>query len=157
MPEVRMSLAEAAAVLGIAPNSVRSRWKAGKIKGERDNADKIWVWVDTEKAANDEGSKKPVSKVSKRDFEGFESREIKALQDHVKTLDEQLAIATAELGDLRPKAADAIRLQAERDGLQALLDVRAEQVEDLRNQLAEAKAEATARAPRGLISRLFSK
>lgn len=157
MSEVRMSLADAAAVLGIAPNSVRSRWKAGKIKGERDNTNKVWVWIDTEKAANDEGSKKEVSKPSKRDLEGFESREIKALQDHVKTLGEQLAIATAELSDLRPKAADAVRLEAERNGLQAQLDIRAEQVADLRNQLAEAKAEAAARAPRGLLSRLFSR
>ena len=157
MSEVRMSLTDAAAVLGIAPNSVRSRWKAGKIKGERDNTNKVWVWIDTEKAANDEGSKKESSKPSKRDLEGFEGREIKALQDHVKTLGEQLAIATAELSDLRPKAADAVRLEAERNGLQAQLDIRAEQVADLRNQLAEAKAEAAARAPRGLLSRLFSR
>lgn len=155
MPEVRMSLAEAAAVLGIAPNSVRSRWKAGKIKGDRDNANKVWVWIDTEKTANDGASKKDISKPSKQDLEGFESREIKALQDHVKTLGEQLAIATAELADLRPKAADAVRLEAERNGLQAQLDIRAEQVADLKNQLAEAKA--AARAPRGLFSRLFSK
>lgn len=157
MSEVRMSLTDAAAVLGIAPNSVRSRWKAGKIKGERDNTNKVWVWIDTEKAANDEGSKKESSKPSKRDLEGFEGREIKALQDHVKTLGEQLAIATAELSDLRPKAADAVRLEAERNGLQAQLDIRAEQVADLRKQLAEAKAEAAARAPRGLLSRLFSR
>ena len=46
MTEARMSLAEAAKLLGIAPNSVRSRFKAGKIRGERDNEGKIWVWID---------------------------------------------------------------------------------------------------------------
>ena len=46
MPEVRMSLAEAGAILRIAPNSVRSRWKAGKLRGDRDNEGRIWVWLD---------------------------------------------------------------------------------------------------------------
>lgn len=41
-----MSLADAAKLLGIAPNSVRSRFKSGKIRGERDNEGKIWVWID---------------------------------------------------------------------------------------------------------------
>lgn len=46
MSEIRMSLADAAIALGIAPNSVRSRFKAGKIRGERDNLGKLWVWLD---------------------------------------------------------------------------------------------------------------
>ena len=161
MAEVRMSLADAAAALGIAPNSVRSRWKAQKIRGERDNSGKVWVWLDPEKTANDKGSKEIVSKPSIEPSNRFE---INALQDHVKTLVEQLAIANAELADLRPKAAETARLEAENGGLQAQLAIRAEQLEELRRLLAEAKTShsdelarllATQRA-RGFFARLFS-
>ena len=48
MAEERVSLTEAATLLGIAPNSVRSRFKAGKLRGERDNKQRIWVWIDRE-------------------------------------------------------------------------------------------------------------
>lgn len=46
---------------------------------------------------------------------------------------------TAELAELRPKAAEADRLRAENAGLQGQLDIRAEQLEELRRLLAEAK------------------
>lgn len=153
MSEIRMSLTEAAEALGIASNSVRSRWKAGKIRGERDNAGKIWVWIDTEKAANDKGSKEGVSKVSKPSIEAFEVGEINALRDHVKTLNEQLAIASAELSELRPKAVEAARLEAENKGLQAQLGIRAEQIDDLRQRLTERPE----KAPQGFLARLFSR
>lgn len=114
MSKVRMSLKEAGEHFGIKPNSVRSRWKAGKIDGERDNSGKVWVWVDPTKAANDRGSKKKVSKVS---TEGFEANEIKALKDHLKATTEQLTKAEAEIEVLRPQATEAVRLQAEVKGL----------------------------------------
>ncbi len=110
MSKDRMSLKEAGELLGIKPNSVRSRWKQGKLDGERDNAGKIWVWVDRDAAANDQGSKKKVSKPS---IEGFESSEIKALKDHLKATSDQLAKAEAEIADLRPQAMEAVRLKAE--------------------------------------------
>ena len=109
-----MSLKEAGEHFGIKPNSVRSRWKAGKIDGERDNSGKVWVWVDPTKAANDMGSKKKVPKVS---TEGFETNEIKALKDHLKATTEQLTKAEAEIADLKPQALEAVRLKAENDGL----------------------------------------
>lgn len=135
MAEVRMSLQEAGDLLGIASNSVRSRFKAGKIRGERDNAGKIWVWVDPDHA-NDRGSIEPISKPS---IEGSKPFEISALEAHVKTLGEQLAIANAELATLRPKAEAAVRLEAENLGLQAQLAIRAEQLDELRKMLADAK------------------
>lgn len=164
-----MTLAQAADLLGIAPNSVRSRWKSGKIKGERDNEQKIWVWVDREKTANDQGSKQVASKPSKGlsnpSIEGSKDHVVSALEAHVQTLAQQLALANAELVDLRPKAAAADRLQAENEGLTAQLAIRADQLEELRRLLAEAKiAHAdelkrlmeTPRA-RGFFARLFSR
>lgn len=168
-----MTLAQAADLLGIAPNSVRSRWKSGKIRGERDNEQKIWVWVDRDKTANDQGSKPPISKPSKivsnpsiePSIEGSKDRVISALEAHVQTLAEQLALANAELSDLRPKAAAVDRLQAENEGLTAQLTIRADQLEELRRLLAEAKiAHAdelkrlmeTPRA-KGFFARLFAR
>lgn len=119
MPDVRMSLSDAATILGIAPNSVRSRFKAGKIRGERDNAGKIWVWLDPDS----EGSKPSTSKPSK---EGSKSFEIEALQAHIHTLSEQLALANAELAVLRPGTAEIGGLKASVSALEAQLAAMAE-------------------------------
>jgi flagellar motility protein MotE (MotC chaperone) len=114
MSEVRMSLKEAGDLLGLKPNSVRSRYKKGTLRGEADNMGKLWVWVDPTKVANDRGSKKASSKVT---IEGFEDNEIKALKDHLKATTEQLDKANAEIADLKPQAMEAVRLQAEVKGL----------------------------------------
>jgi hypothetical protein len=114
MSEVRMSLKEAGELLGLKPNSVRSRYKKGKFRGEADNMGKLWVWIDPTNLANKNGSKEPSSKVTK---EGFEGSEIKALQDHLKAVTEQLDKANAEIADLKPQAMEAVRLQAEVKGL----------------------------------------
>lgn len=173
MAEERVSLAEAAALLGIAPNSVRSRFKAGKLRGERDNEQKIWVWIDREKVANDKGSKSPISKGSKDvskpsiepSIEPSNDSAIKALEAHVQTLAEQLSLANAELLELRPKAAAAERLGAENEGLRGQLEIRAEQLEELRSILAEAKTSHADELRRlidtpqvkGFFARLFSR
>ncbi|MBN9314161.1 MAG: hypothetical protein J0I99_00315 [Devosia sp.] len=173
MAEERMSLAEAGEVLGIAPNSVRSRWKAGKIRGERDNEQKVWVWLDREKAANDKASKPPVSKRSKDtskpsfepSIEGSKDKAISALEAHVQTLAEQLSVANAEIDRLRPKAEAADRLEAEGEGLRGQLAIRAEQLEELRRILAEAKTDHAEELRRlmeqprmkGFFARLFSR
>lgn len=112
--EVRMSLAEAAALTNTAPNTMRSRFKSGKIRGERDNAGKIWVWIDP----NIEGSKHRISKGSKSGSKGSNDTAIEALTV-------QLQHARDELDALRPKAALADILTAE----QALLK---EQIADLK-------------------------
>lgn len=114
MSEVRMSLKEAGELLGLKPNSVRSRYKKGKLRGEADNMGKLWVWVDPAKVANDRGSKEPTSKVT---IEGFESNEIKALKDHLKATIEQLTKAEAKIADLEPQAMEAVALRAENQAL----------------------------------------
>jgi hypothetical protein len=133
-----MSLADAGALLDLAPNSVRSRFKAGKLRGERDNEGKLWVWLDPEEhgaskasieptskpssdlsnPSNDDTSK-PSKRVSKASIEPSNSNEIEALKGHIETLSEQLAGANAELSILRPKASLADRLEAEIAGLKA--------------------------------------
>lgn len=109
-----MTLKAAAGLLGIHPNSVRSRYKKGKLRGEADNAGKIWVFIDPSKIANDAGSFKPTMKVTKR---VRNDSEINALKDHLKATTEQLEKAQAEIVDLKPQALEAVRLKAENDGL----------------------------------------
>ena len=87
MEAVRMSLADAGKVLGIATNSVRSRWKAGHLRGERDNAGKVWVWIDP---TSDVRPSKPATKAS---TEG----EVTALREHIATLN-----------DLEPKHSEVV-------------------------------------------------
>jgi hypothetical protein len=108
--EVRMSLAEAAALTNTAPNTMRSRFKSGKIRGERDNTGKIWVWINPDLV----GSTKRASKPSK----GSNNAAVEALTA-------QLERAHDELETLRPRAAMAERLEAERPFLLG-------QVEDLK-------------------------
>lgn len=98
-----MSLADAATALGIAPNSVRSRFKAGKIRGERDNLGKLWVWLDLS-------------------AEGSNKAHIDALEAHLRTLTDQLNLAQVEVSNLRIRASAADRLEGQVAGLEALRD-----------------------------------
>ena len=155
MGDIRMSLADAAVALGIAPNSVRSRFKAGKLRGERDNQGKIWVWLDdSTKLA--ETSK---SKASKPSIEGFDEGHFKALEAHLRTLTEQLALAQSELASLRPRVSAADRLEAEVAGMEALRDeVRADR--DYWRSVAEQALADHREQPeprRSLWSRLFGR
>jgi hypothetical protein len=163
MGEVRMSLADASALLGIAPNSVRSRFKAGKIRGERDNQGKVWVWLDPDdkgsKSPTSNPSKSPTSKGSNPSIEGFEQGRFEALQAHLRTLTEQLALAQSELALLRPRASAADRLEAEVKGLEALRDeIRADR-DHWRGMAEQALADRQQEPEprRGLWSRLFGR
>ena len=131
MATERMSLKDAGKLLGLQPNSVRSRWKSGKIDGERDNAGKIWVFIDPEEAANDKGS---IEGSSKPSVEPFESNQIKALEAHLKTVTERLSKADAELDVLRPLATDKARLEAEKAGLEAQIALIKEQRDEYRTE-----------------------
>lgn len=148
MTEVRMSLAEAAALLGLAPNSVRSRFKSNKIRGERDNAGKIWVWIDPQQQRLKTPRIEPGSNPSK-------AFEIEALRDHVQTLKEQLASAQAELAVLRPEASEAAAARAARAALDAEMAAIRTDLEYWR-QLATTLVERPQKSPRsfwGLLRR----
>lgn len=155
-----MSLSDASALLGIAPNSVRSRFKAGKIRGERDNQGKVWVWLDPDKEGSKLLTSNPSkSSTSKGSIEGFEQGHFKALEAHLRTLTEQLALAQSELASLRPRASAADRLEAEVAGLEALRDeIRADRDHwrDVANQ-ALADLQRNPEPRRGLWSRLFGR
>ena len=160
MSEVRMSLKEAGKLLGLKPNSVRSRYKKGSIRGEADNMGKIWVYIDPTKVANDIGSKEPTSKVT---IEGYESNEIKALKDHLKATGEQLEKAQAEIADLKPQAMEAVRLKAENDGLRDQQGRGDAEIERLRAAYSEMDAErqelmkAVLQRKKGLWERIFGR
>ena len=156
MADVRMSLADAAAAMGIAPNSVRSRFKAGKLRGERDNLGKIWVWLD-DAALPPQGSK---SNSSKPSIEGFDQGRFEAMDAHLRTLTEQLALAQSELVTLRFRASAADRLEAEVAGLEALRDeVRADRDHwrDIAEQAFADRRQQETEPRRGLWSRLFGR
>ena len=127
MGEIRMSLADAATLLGIAPNSVRSRFKVGKIRGERDNQGKLWVWLDHTGQGSKQDSSNLSIEGSKRDRskpsnEGSNKAHIEALEAHLRTLTDQLNLAQTEMSALRIRASAADGLKAQVAGLEALRD-----------------------------------
>jgi len=150
-----MSLADAAAALGIAPNSVRSRFKAGKLRGERDNQGKIWVWLDNEAQPVSSSKSNP----SKPSIEGSEKAHIKALEAHIQTLTQQLDLTQAEVGALRLRASAADSLETQIAGLEALRDdvcADRDRWRDMAEQaLADRRQESESR--KGLWSRLMGR
>ena len=153
-----MTLKAAAGLLGIHPNSVRSRYKKGKLRGEADNTGKIWVFVDPSKVANDLGSMKPTMKVTK---EVRNDSEINALKDHLKATTEQLEKAQAEIADLKPQAMEAIALKVENQALKEQTGRGDAEIERLRAAYAEMDAErqelmkAVLQRKKGLWERIF--
>lgn len=97
MTDVRMPLAEAAATLGVPVNTLRSRFKAGKVRGERDNAGRLFVWV----TPSNQPSKSAFSKNSKQ---VRNDGELEALKAHIETLKDQLTAAEARASDWQAKA-----------------------------------------------------
>ena len=97
MAEVRMALREASEATGIPANTLRSRYKAGKLRGERDNSGRLYVWIDP--AAQGSSSKASNSSKQVR-TEG----ELEALKGHIETLKDQLAAADARASDWQAKA-----------------------------------------------------
>lgn len=169
-----MDLKEASKLLGITPNAIRHRAKKAqspfdnKDKAfEIDNQRKWWVFLDpdrlppsndTSNSTSNSGSKTP-SNAAKI------SGEIKALQGHVKTLEEALSIERAETARLRPVEAESVEvrvkmaaldeaLSTERAETARLRKVEAESVE-LRVKLAGVTGELDALKARPWWSRLF--
>lgn len=97
MADIRMSLQQASEATGIPANTLRSRYKVGKLKGERDNSGRVFVWIDPLAVA----SKKRVSKNAKP---VRSDGELDALKGHIVTLEGQLAAADARAADWQTKA-----------------------------------------------------
>lgn len=128
-----MPLAEAAATLGVPVNTLRSRFKAGKIRGERDNSGRLFVWINPAS----EGSKKTFSNNAKP---VRNDGEIEALKGHIETLTGQLALAEARASEWQAKAEAS---QAETLRLWRAFTARIN------------AAERSQREPRSLWSRIF--
>lgn len=124
-----MSLKDAGTLLGLKPNSVRSRYKKGQIRGEADNMGKLWVYLDPSIEPPSKVSIEPTSNIS---IEPVLSGEISALKGQVNVLSEQLAKADAELAVLRPLATDNARLEAEGAGIRAQIDEAHQRIDDLK-------------------------
>ena len=127
-----MSLKEAGTLLGLKPNSVRSRYKKGQIRGEADNMGKIWVYLDP---SIETPSKVTIEPVSNNSTEPAFSGEIRALQAHIDALTEQGAKADAELAELRPLVAEVAGLNTKIAQLEQLNTAKNEHIEDLRGFL----------------------
>ena len=161
MPEIRMSLKEAGALLGLKPNSVRSRYKKGQIRGEADNMGKLWVYLDP---SIEPPSKVSIEPSSNSSNEPVLSGEISALKGQVNVLSEQLAKADAELAVLRPLATAHARLEAEIAGVNAQIDQAQQQIKDVRKDRDEWQQQAkdlllqvgeTKKEAKGFWKRLF--
>lgn len=144
--------------------SKTASFKTRKIRDERDNQGKLWVWLDHAKEGSKivpsnpsiEGSKKDRSKPSN---EVSNKASIEALEAHLRTLSEQLALAQSELAGLRPRASAADRLEADVAGLEAFRnEIRADRDHwrDIAEQaLTDRRQEPEQR--RGLWCRLFGR
>lgn len=97
MTDVRMPLREASEATGIPANTLRSRYKVGKLKGERDNSGRLFVWIDPLAVP----SKNRVSHNAKQ---VRNDGEIEALKAHVETLKDRLVLAEARVTEWQKKA-----------------------------------------------------
>lgn len=99
MPEQRMDLNAAGKLLGVTANAVRARWKKGHLQGDRDNTGKIWVIIDTDKAANDRPPAEPFEALIEPELKPSNQGLIEALEGHIESLkgeNEALKLAVAD-------------------------------------------------------------
>jgi DNA repair exonuclease SbcCD ATPase subunit len=143
MPEQRMSLEEAGRLLGgLHPNTVRARAAKGKIRYEKDNSGKWFVFIDPEKAASSRAKRQEL-KAPKDELElpiepPFVS-DFKPLEATIQILAEELKVTRAERDELKAKLnerAEAVaRLEVAEATLSAKSEAAAEEVERLRQRL----------------------
>lgn len=138
-----MDLKEAAGLLGISAEAVRARAKAGKLRYEKDNAQKWWVFLDPEQVANDTqnfGSNRTLNSgrnwtPKATDFEGEKA----ALLGHIQTLKDALTASNAERDRLRALADEralvSARLEAGLAAMTAKHEGATALIDDLRRRL----------------------
>lgn len=113
----RVSLKDAAELLGLTESGARARFRRGELQGERDNTGKIWVYI------------APAIQPAKQPHKTSDNEDNREL---VTVLKDQLAAITAERDTYRAAANEATRTAAELAGLR-------EQCGQLENQLADVK------------------
>src|SRR4051794_24903633 len=107
MPEQRMSLEEAGRLLGgLHPNTVRSRAAKGKIRYEKDNSGKWFVFIDPEKAARDRAERQKL-KAAKAELEPPMEPKIvshfRTLEAAFQVLNDELKASGVETEELKAK------------------------------------------------------
>lgn len=136
-----MDLKEASKLLGITPNAIRHRAKKAqspfdnKDKAfEIDNQRKWWVFLDPDRLppSNDASNSTSNSGSKRPSNESKISGEIKALQGHVKTLEEALSIERAETARLRASEAESVDLKVRVAGLTEALSMERAEISRLR-------------------------
>src|SRR3954471_6888500 len=110
MPEQRMSLEEAGRLLGgLHPNTVRARAAKGKIRYEKDNSGKWFVFIDPEKAARDRAERQKL-KATKAELEAPVEppivRNFKVLEATIRVLNEELKASRVEREELKAKLSE---------------------------------------------------
>ena len=141
-----MDLKEASKLLGITPNAIRHRAKKAqspfdnKDKAfEIDNQRKWWVFLDPDRLppSNDASNSTSNSGSKRPSNEPKISGEIKALQGHVKTLEEALSIERAETARLRGVEAESVDLRVKVATLDEALSIERAETARLRGIEAE--------------------
>jgi hypothetical protein len=146
MPEQRMSLEEAGRLLGgLHPNTVRARAAKGKIRYEKDNSGKWFVFIDPEKGARDRAERQKLKelKATKSELEVPMEPTIvsnfKALEATIQVLNEELKASRVEREELKAKLNErtevAARLEITVATLSTKSEAAAEEVECLQRRL----------------------
>ena len=139
----RLSLKDAADVLELSENGVRSRYKMGKLEGERDNTGKIWVFVDP----NPKSSKvtlKPSKKSKSPDFEpasNLSKRLINLVEEELHTLRTERDALKAQIASQAGLQEEAARARVEMAKLETSLNTAQTTITELRERLDASKAE----------------
>jgi chromosome segregation ATPase len=143
MPEQRMSLEEAGRLLGgLHPNTVRARAAKGKIRYEKDNSGKWFVFIDPEKAANDRAKRQKLEAPKDALEVPMEPPiviNLRSLEATIQVLNEELKAIRAERDELKGKLSErteaAAHLEVTMAALSAKSETAAEEVEQLRRRL----------------------
>lgn len=147
--EQRFSLEAAGKLMGVSANAMRARAKKNpdQYRIERDNRDKIWLWIDPEKF--------PILKPSKVELKGSENNELKAsivgliskieaasnqteLQNRIKELEDLLLEKQGYISEQEILLAEIQERSKGKDKLLAEKDARLSEKDDL---IAEIKAD----------------
>src|SRR5215207_546715 len=116
MPEQRMSLEDAGRLLGgLHPNTVRARAAKGKIRYEKDNSGKWFVFINPEKAARDRAERQKL-KATKAELEAAIEPPIvsnfKTLEATIQVLNEELKASRVEREELKAKLSERTEVAA---------------------------------------------
>lgn len=140
----KLTLAEAAKVLGISPDAVRMRIRRGSMNGEKDDEGRWWVWVDKEEAEAERADEQANEHPGEREPEP-DAVDVAELRTQLTVLQARLEAAEGERDHLRGVVNSLLAAQERRDML-ALGQTQAQQ-----------RVLESSEKPRGWWAKLFGK